>query len=373
MEDTLRTAAVVHLDKLAANVKKVQDRLAPGVALTAVLKADAYGMGAAGVYPTLRACGIKRFAVAYWQEGAALRDAGAADESIQLLTPIRDGELERAVQYRLTPSLFLREQAELLDGLAARAGVIQPVQIKIDTGMNRIGLPWGQAAVEPVKAMARLAHLRIEGVYTHFFKADDPVDPVTEVQLDRLRQTLELLREAGVEIPAAHAANSAALILQPETQLDGVRVGDALYGLITVDDEPWDRLGLEEILTWESYIAYVKTVPAGEPVGYGGTYVTRRETRIATVPVGYADGYSRNLSNRGSVVIRGREAPVIGRVCMDQFMVDVTDVPGAARNDAVSLLGGGMTLRRMSALSGVSVDELVCGITKRVPRIYVRK
>ncbi len=370
MRADMRTAAVVHLDRLAANVEKVKARLAPGVELTAVLKADAYGMGAAGIYPTLRDCGIKRFAVAYWQEGAALRDAGA-QESILLLTPIRDGELEMAVRYRLTPALFIPEQAALLDALAERAGVTQPVQLKIDTGMNRIGLPWGPAAVEPAKAIAANRHLRIEGAFTHFFSADDPGDPAAERQYERLVETVELLRRAGLEIPQVHAANSAALILRPDTQLDAVRVGDMLYGLITVDDAPWDALGLEEVLTWESYVAYVKTVPAGQSVGYGGTYVTDRDTVIATVPVGYADGYSRNLSNRGAVVIRGREAPIIGRVCMDQFMADVTDIPGVERGDGVFLLGQGMTIRRMSALSGVSVDEIVCGITGRVPRIYV--
>ena len=372
MRTKARTEAAVHLDRLAANVEKTRALLPAGTEIIAVLKADAYGLGAAGIWPTLHGCGIRRFAVAYWQEGAALREAGMEDE-ILLLADMWDDELDMALKYRLTPAVFDPGTAARLNALAGAAGVVQPVQLKIDTGMRRIGLAWGGDAVPAVKRIAAMKNLRIEGAFTHFSKADDPASGETEKQMDRFLRTAEAIRGAGVALDTLHAANSAAVILHPRTALDAVRVGDILYGLITVDDGPWDALGLEEVMTWSARVSFVKTVPAGTPIGYGGTFVTERETVVATVPVGYADGYSRRLSNRGRVLIRGKEAPVIGRVCMDQFMVDATAVPGVCRGDEATLLGEGMTIRRMSELSGVSVDELACGITARVPRIYVNE
>ncbi len=370
MEMKERTAAFVHLDRLAANVEKTRALLPAGTEIVAVLKADAYGLGAAGIWPTLHGCGIRKFAVAYWQEGAALRKAGLEDE-IYLLADVWDDELPMVLEHRLTPAVFDPGTAARLNGLARAAGVVQPVQLKIDTGMHRIGLPWGQNALPGARRIAAMKNLRIEGAFTHFAKADDPASGETERQMDRFLRTAEAIRAAGIGLPMLHAANSAAVILHPGTALDAVRVGDMLYGLITVDDGPWDALGLEEVLTWSAHVSFVKTVPAGTPIGYGGTYVTERETVVATIPVGYADGYSRRLSNRGRVIVRGKEAPVIGRVCMDQFMADVTAIPGVCRGDEAVLLGDGMTIRRMSELSGVSVDELACGLTARVPRIYM--
>lgn len=367
-----RTAAVVRLDRLAANIKKTKAMLRPGVELIAVVKADAYGLGAAGIYQTMRDCGVHQYAAAYWEEGAALRAAGAS-EPILLLADTCDSDLEKIIRCRLTPAIYTVDTAAKLDRLASAADTVQPVQIKIDTGMNRIGFHWGETAVAPVKAVAAMKHLKIEGAFTHFFKADQPDDNTTEIQAERFADTVAQLRAAGVEIPMVHASNSAALILRPQHQLDAVRVGDILYGLITVDEGPWDALGMEEVLTWVSAVAYVKTVPAGETVGYGGTYTTPRDTVVATIPVGYADGYSRRLSNCGVVRIRNRDANIIGRICMDQFMVDVTDIPGVVRGDRVELLGDGVSIRRMSELSGISVDELACGISKRVPRIYVNE
>ena len=369
MQTTGRTELAVRLDRLAANVEKTRALLRPGTDIIAVLKADGYGLGAAGIWPTLHGCGIRKYAVAYWQEGAALRAAGLTDP-IYLLADVWDEELPMVLEHRLIPALFDAGTAARLNALAHAAGVVLPVQLKIDTGMRRIGLPWGQDAIPEARRIAAMKNLRIAGAFTHFAKADSDPDETT-AQLDRFLRTAQLIRDAGIDLPMLHAANSAAVILHPETALDAVRVGDMLYGLVTVDDEPWDALGLEEVMTWYARVSFVKTVPAGSAIGYGGTYVTERETVVATIPVGYADGYSRNLSNRGIVTIRGREAPIIGRVCMDQFMVDVTDIPDVSRGDEAALLGEGMTIRRMSELSGVSVDELSCGVTARVPRVYI--
>ncbi len=371
MDTPMRTKAVVHLDRLAANVRNVLARLGPGVALTAALKGDAYGHGIAGVYPTLRRCGVTGYAVAYWQEGAELRAAGAQSEPIHLLSPIMDQELPRVIQYRLTPSIFSVEQAEKLDALAAETGVVVPVQIKIDTGMRRIGFPWDVSSVAPIARIAGMEHIRIAGMFTHFARADEPDRPQTARQLERFNTLLAALREAGVDIPTAHVSNSPAILLRPEAQLDAVRTGDLLFGLCPVEEADWAGQGLQEVLTWESYVAMVKTVPPGEEVSYGGTFTTSRETVIATVPVGFCDGYSRGLSNKGLVKIRGQLAPVIGRVCMDQFMADVTDIPGVTAGDRVELLNGGdLSVLWMADLLDTNTDSITCAITKRVPRIY---
>ena len=364
-----RTAAVIDLDRLAENVRNVQSRLADGVEIIAVVKADAYGHGAVGVYPTLRSCGVTSFATAYWEEGAALREIGAA-EPILLLADTLDEDMPKVIQYGLTPTLFTLSAAQKLNDLAARMGVVQPIQLKIDTGMNRIGFPATKEAVEPIRAIAALPNLKITGAFTHFARADELDVPATERQFEKFQNVIAAVREAGVDIPKLHVANSPSILLRPEVQLDAVRAGDVLYGLETIDREAWEKQGLQAVLSWETYVAHVKTVPPGEPVSYGGTYVTQRDTVIATVPVGFADGYSRKLSNRGKVRIRGQEAPIIGRVCMDQFMVDVTHIPDVCRGDTVHLLDDVLTVPWMAELADRSIDEIVCGISKRVPRVY---
>ncbi len=367
-----RTAAVIHLDTLAANVHNIQARLGPGTELIAVVKADAYGHGAAGIYPTLRECGVRSYAVAFWQEGAALRAAGAKTEPIILLADTPDGDLERVVEHRLTPTVFDLGMAERLDDLAARAGVVQPVQIKIDTGMHRIGFPASPAAVEPVRRIAGMKNLRIAGAFTHFSRADEPACGATERELAAFLDTAAALRRAGVDIPALHAANSPGTLLWPESYLDAIRPGDVLYGLCPVEWDLWKDQGLRQVMEWVSRVSMVKTLPPGEPVGYGGTFVTARETRLATVPVGFADGYSRGLSNRGKVRIRGRYAPIVGRICMDQFMADVTDIPGVERGDEVTLLDEELNAFWMAELLGTNVDEIACSVGKRVPRVYTK-
>ena len=368
--DGQRTAAVIDLDRLAENVKNIQGRLAPGVEIIAVVKADAYGHGAVGVYPTLKACGVTSYATAYWEEGASLRDVGAT-EPILLLADTLEYDMPKVIQYRLTPTLFTVAAAEKMNALAAQMGVVQPIQIKIDTGMNRIGFPATEDSVAEIGRIAAMPNLKITGAFTHFARADELDVPVTEGQFDRFMALIQALRDAGVDIPKLHVANSPSILLRPNVQLDAVRAGDVLYGLETIDAQAWAKEGLKAVLSWQTYVAHVKTVPPGQPVSYWGTFVTQRDTVIATIPVGFADGYSRKLSNRGKVRIRGQEAPIIGRVCMDQFMVDVTDIPGVTRGDKVYLLDDHLTVPWMAELADRSIDEIVCGISKRVPRVYV--
>ncbi|MBR0139584.1 MAG: alanine racemase [Firmicutes bacterium] len=366
----MRTQAVVHLDRLKRNIERTLALLPEGTSLIAVLKGDAYGHGIAGVFPVFKDLGIKDFAVSVWEEGKALREAGAEDESILLLGDTPDEMQGEVVRYRLTQTIYDADAAEKLNEKAEKAGVIQPIHIKIDTGMSRLGF-FPESCLEPVKRIAAMKNLKITGAFTHFMCADDPADKRTEEQLSLFLKTVDILRENGVEIPKIHIANSPAALLWPKARsLDAVRSGDLLFGLNPIDNEGWKKSGYEEVMSWETVAAMVKTVPAGRDVGYGATYTTSEETVIVTVPVGFADGYSRSLSNKGFAVINGVLCPIIGRVCMDQFMVDASDAGEVRRGDRIELLGEAFGILDMADLMGINVDEIVCGIGKRVPRIY---
>jgi len=366
---TVRTQAVIRLDALRHNVQNVQRRLKDGCALMAVLKGDGYGHGIAGIYETLRQSGVRRYAVAVWEEGEMLRRAGCK-EPILVLGDTCDGCLPKLLEYDLIPTVFSVETAQKLNELAREAGVCHPVHIKLDTGMSRIGFPADERAVEAAKAIAAMENLTIAGAFTHFAKADEPDGISANTQLNKYLQAIENMENAGIPIPLKHVSNSPAILLRPEAQLDAVRAGDILFALNPVETEQWEQEDFRQVLHWYTQVAMVKEVPAGTEVGYGGTFVTDRPTVIATLPVGFADGYSRRLSNKGKVLIHGCEAPIIGRVCMDQMMVDVTDIPGVCRGDTVTLLGETMTIHRMADMIDCNVDEIVCNISKRVPRIY---
>ena len=366
---TRRTEAVIRLDALRHNIRNIQARLDKGCRMMAVLKGDGYGHGLQQIFPTLKAAGIADFAVAIWEEGVALRQAGCTDP-ILILGDTCDDCLEQLVLHNLTPTIFSPETAQKLNNLAAAHGCVQPVHIKIDTGMSRIGFPAEEASVEPIVAIDRMENLQITGAFTHFARADEPDGQAADRQFRAYRLLLDRLEAAGVSIPFCHVSNSPAILLHPQFRLDGVRAGDILYGLNPVEDEIWEKEDFRQVMHWYAQVAMVKTVPAGTQVGYGGTYTTQRPTAIATIPIGFADGYNRRLSNRGKVRIHGQDAPIIGRVCMDQFMVDVTDIPNVQRGDTVSLLDDEVSILWMANLLDVNVDEIVCNISKRVPRVY---
>ena len=366
---TVRTQAVIRLDALEHNIRNIQRRLKNGCELMAVLKGDGYGHGIAGMYETFHNCGVKHYAVAVWEEGAMLRQAGCK-EPILILGDTCDGCLDKLLEFDLMPTVFDVETAQKLNRLAEDAGVCHPVHIKIDTGMSRIGLPADDRAVEAVVQIYAMKNLRIAGAFTHFAKADEPDGREASVQLQKYQQVIAKLEQAGVKIPMQHVSNSPAVLLRPEAQLDAVRAGDILFALNPVDLELWEKEDFQQVLCWYTQVAMVKEVPVGTQVGYGGTFETTRPTKIATLPVGFADGYKRALSNRGKVRIHEQDAPIIGRVCMDQMMVDVTDIPNVKRGDTVALLDDTLTIHWMADLIDVNVDEIVCGITKRVPRVY---
>lgn len=365
-----RTRAEIHLDRLQRNIEKIKKLIGSNVDLIAVLKGDAYGHGINGVYSVFKNCGVKSYAVAIAEEGVQLRKCGAGDEFIMILGDSCNGSFSDIVEYNLTPTIFDYETAKELNATAKAHNKIVSIEIKIDTGMSRIGFKAGNDCIEPIKLIAKLPNLKITGAFTHFVAADEIDNDYTEKQLQAFETTIKMLRDEGVSIPKLHAANSPATMLRPNTYLDAVRVGDAIFGLCPIEDNTWKQCGFEEVMTWDSYVALVKTISKGNVVGYGATYVAQKDTVVATIPVGFADGYSRELSNKGFVVINGKKAPIIGRICMDQFMVDVTNIKDVTRGTKVELLGERFGILDMANLLDRNVDEIVCAVTSRVPRYY---
>lgn len=373
------TVAHIDLRALRANAEQAR-RLAEGREVIAMVKADAYGHGAASVARALAADGVGRFGVALVEEGRALRDAGVRGEIIVLggFTAEQASEL---VDLQLSAAVFHLDHAAALDGAARRAGKVAPIHIKFDTGMGRLGFAVEDAAA----ALARLSEcrgLRVEGLMTHFADADLADPGYAREQIARFDAVTESTRRAGIAIPIRHAANSAALIKGPRglgalpgdgPLYEAVRPGIMLYGCRPGQD--LSGVELRPVLTLSTKILLLKRVPANTSVSYGRTFVTRRDSLIAVLPIGYADGYPRALSNRGTVLVRGRRAPVAGRVCMDLTMIDVTEVPDVADGDEVVLIGSqqGASLRAedVAEAAGTIAYELLCGIGPRVPRRYL--
>ena len=364
-----RTEAVIRLDALSHNVSEVKRRLRPGCRLMAVLKGDGYGHGIAGIYSTLEQSGVDCYAVAIWEEGALLRSLGC-DKPVLILGDTCNNCMEKLVENCLSQTVFSVEQAALLNSIAKNAGVTLPVHIKLDTGMSRLGFPAEMSSLDKITAISQMSNLWIEGAFTHFSKADEPDGISAGVQQHKFESMIFQMEKIGIKVPMKHISNSPAIILRPEADLDAVRAGDILFALCPVDEDIWQGLNFKQVLHWYTQVAMVKHVPAGTEIGYGGTFVTSRQSIIATIPVGFADGYSRRLSNKGYVKIRGKYAPILGRVCMDQFMVDVTDIEGVCREDTVTLLDDDLSILKMANMIEANVDEIVCGISKRVPRVY---
>jgi len=365
------THAVVSLDAVARNLGRIRDHVGADVAIMGVVKADAYGHGALPVARTLVEAGADWLGVALPEEGVRLRDRGV-QVPILVMGPTSPDQSAVLFDYRLDQMIYHPLHARALAHRGG-SGARTRVHLKIDTGMGRLGITPADAAAA-AKAIVNLPGLEFGGVMTHFAAADAPDKGHAREQL---RQFLEAIREieaAGVPIPLRHAANSAAILDLPETHLDMVRPGIALYGyppsLSAVRHGLW-----EPALTFKTRVAQIKNVPKGSTVSYGCTYETPRDTLVATLPVGYADGYNRLLSNRGEVLVRGQRVPVIGQVCMDMIMVDVTAVSGLQEGEEVVLLGcqGGETLLAdtWAAHLGTIAYEVLCNISKRVPRTHL--
>lgn len=363
----------ISLANLAHNCRTLKQQLAPPTQLMAIVKADAYGHGAPRCAQVLEAAGADWFGVALIEEALELRVAGIT-KPIFCLGGFWPAQANEIITHDLTPALFRLDAAAALNAAARVQGRRLKVHIKVDTGMGRFGLPLSDLAPF-AEAFKQFTNLELDGLMTHLASADDANNTYTEQQLTSYDEALAVLKSHGFEPGWRHLANSAGMHGYTQARGTLVRVGALLYGLtgdiLKPGATPPD---VRPVLSLHSRIAWLKTVPAGTAIGYGSTFVTPRESRIATIPIGYADGLRRDLSNRGQVLVRGQYAPIAGRVSMDLTMLDVTDVPGVALDDEVVLLGAQQAQRisaeAIAALLATVSYEVVTGISARVPHLY---
>jgi len=372
------TWAEIDLNNLAANFNRIRGRVTPAARVMAVIKANAYGHGAVECAQRLSREGADWFGVALPEEGIQLRAAGIK-EPILLLAGYWPGQAAACVQHQLTSVVYRLDMIEALNQAAANAGIVIDVHVKVDTGMGRLGVCFDQLN-EFIPGLAQFRNVRIDGIMTHLAAADDAAcQPLTHDQIQRFDDAVTVFRDLGYRPTHLHLANSAGIFGHRESWGNLVRPGGVLYGLwrdvlppSTSDPE------LLPVMSLHSRISLMKWVPSGETIGYGCTFEASRRSLIATLPIGYHDGYMRGLSNRAHVIVRGKYAPVVGRVSMDLTLIDVTDVPGVEIDDQVTLLGWNrdspelkITAEDLARIVGTLSYEVTCGIGERVSRFYL--
>jgi len=375
MENSTRLKAVIHMDAVEANFEAMRKKLADGTKMAAVIKADAYGHGALEIAHLMEPKDyIWGFAVATDQEALELRAAGIR-KPVLILGIVFDDMLEELAAQDIRITVCSSGQAGRFAEAGKKAGKDVKVHLAVDTGMSRIGFADHPGSLEEIRRIFRLDGLTVEGIFTHFARADEEDPAPAVVQLKRFLAFTELLEKEGLHIPVHHCSNSAGIMRMPEANLDLVRAGITIYGIYPSEEMPKELLPLRPVMELKSHITFVKKIPAGTAVSYGGMFVSDHDMLLATVPAGYADGYPRQLSGKGWVLIRGQKAGICGRVCMDQFMVDVTDIKGVQAGDEVTLLGRDgeeeIRVETLGALCGRFPYEFVCDISKRVPREYI--
>ena len=368
----------INLNNIKHNYKLLRKSVPDEVLICPVVKADAYGHGIIPVSRVLQKLGTDRLAVALPGEGKELREAGFK-LPIHVLGEVLPSQVSVLIDQDLIPTVCKMNTAEKLQRLAAKHKIKKKVHVKVDTGMGRIGLYPDQAPAF-IKKIRSFNNLQLEGLITHFASADEEDKTYTYEQWSSFQELIDLLEDEGIQIPLHHVGNSAVILDLPEKMyLDMLRPGIMLYGLYPSsaakeNDRFLTGSSLRPVLSWKARIIYLKEVPPGTPISYGTTYITEKKTKVATIPLGYADGFSRLLSNRGQVLVKGQEAPVIGRVCMDQFMVDVTGIKGVQTGDEVTLIGSQgekkITADDMAAVTETINYEVVCNISDRIPRVH---
>ena len=371
---SLRTWVEINLDALECNFNAVREELPENMKILAVVKANAYGHGAIGIAKFLEDK-ADYLAVAATDEALELRKNGV-NCPILILGHIPYGDYDNIVKFNITPTISDFYEAELLSKAAVKAGVTAPLHIAVDTGMNRIGFLVNAESVKEIKEINSLPNIKIEGVFSHFAAADISDKTYTRKQVEKFDQFMKTLSAEGVNAPIKHLYNSAA-IADLEKKYDMVRQGIILYGLRPSDEVEFNNIKVPQpVMSMKTRVVQVKTLPAGECISYGCTYTTEKETKVATLCAGYADGVTRVLSNNGEVLIRGKRAKIIGRVCMDQFMVDVTDIPDVEAGDTATIYGtdGNETISvdEIAKKANTINYEIICNINSRVTRVYMK-
>lgn len=380
MEYYDRVWAEVDLDAIAFNIDNIKKQIQENTQIVAVIKADGYGHGAVPVAKLLENDSrVWGYAVATTQEAMTLRQNGIK-KPVLILAYAFPSSYEELIQNEIRLTAFTLDMAQALSKEAVKQGKHCKIHIKMDTGMTRIGMQPDSDSIAVIKRIAALENIELEGIFTHFARADEDDRTKAYEQLRQFQDFIARLEETtGILIPMKHCSNSAGIVEMPEANMDAVRAGIILYGLWPSDEvREHGKIALKPSLRLKSRVVYIKTVPAGREISYGGTFTTKRKTRVATICIGYGDGYPRSLSNKGHVLINGQKAPILGRVCMDQFMVDITDIEGTVQTeDEVTLIGKDMgeeiTMEALGALSGRFNYELACDLGKRIPRVYLKK
>lgn len=375
MNSYYRVFAEINLSTIANNVSEIRRIIGNDVEIMAVIKADGYGHGAVPIAKTLVDNGADRLGVAVIEEGIVLRKSGI-EVPILILGYTSEHQYGYLVQYEITQTVFKYPMAEAISKIAMGLNKNAKIHIKLDTGMTRIGFAPTLENAELIKKITELPNIEVEGIFSHFARADEGDQTVSREQLNRFNEFIQLLESKGVNIPIKHMSNSAAIIDFKEARFNVVRPGLILYGLYPSDEVDKEKIKLQPSLELKSHVIYVKEVPENTSVGYGGTYITSKKMKIATIPVGYGDGYPRTLSSRGRVLINGQYAPIIGRICMDQFMVDVTELQGKIDGAEVVLIGkqgdNHIPVEEIAELSNTINYEIICGLGKRIPRVYTQ-
>lgn len=366
--------AEINLANIRHNIREVRRLVGAEREIMAVVKANGYGHGAVQVAKAVLAAGANRLAVARLCEALTLREAGIT-APILIFGYLSKEQMAQALQQQLTITVYRLDMAEQLAELAQEAGKSVRIHLKVDTGMGRLGFCEGEQGIREIEQICSLPGLICEGIYTHFATADEKDKTYTKWQLDRFLSLLHVLEQRGITFPLRHAANSAAIIDFPAAYLDMVRPGIMIYGLYPSAEVEQHKVKLLPAMSLKARITHLKKVTSGTKISYGCTYVTPEDTVIASLPLGYADGYPRLLSSRGQVLIKGQRAPVVGRVCMDQCMVDVGKIPDVKVHDEVIIFGQGdqqsLPVEEVADWSGTINYEVVCWIGSRVPRFYI--
>ncbi|WP_155832328.1 alanine racemase [Butyrivibrio sp. MC2013] len=376
-----RVCEAVDLDAVLFNMRSMHRSLGEPTKLCAVIKTDGYGMGAVPIAHLLeKEDYVWGMATATCEEAYILRESGIK-KPILILGYTFPETYEELVLKGIRPAVFRFDQLEALDEAAAKLrregyDITAPIHIAVDTGMSRIGIKPDDGGAEFVREALGKENLTVEGIFTHFARADEADLSDARNKKSSFADFVERVeKENRVRIPIHHCANSASIIDMPEAGMDMARAGITIYGMWPSDETSKNKVAIKPVMSLHSHIVFIKELEKGTPISYGGTYVTDRYSRIATIPVGYGDGYPRSLSGKGYVLIHGKKAPILGRVCMDQFMVDVTDIHEAAEGDDVTLIGRDydevITIEELGDLSGRFNYELSCDINHRVPRVYI--
>lgn len=377
LESYQRVWAEVDLDAIWENMVHMKENIAENTKILAVIKTDGYGHGGVPIAKMLERLDFMfGYAAATYEEAHVLREAGVK-KPILILGYTFPYCYEELIREEIRPAVYRRDTVEELAAAAAKVGKKAKVHIKVDTGMGRIGITPDEEGLEFVRFLIEHPELEVEGIFTHFAKSDEADKTSANHQLELFQNFIDKIQtELGITIPVKHCSNSAAILEMPQANMDMVRAGITTYGLYPSEEVSKDIVPLRAAMSLYSHIVYCKMIHAGQSVSYGGLFTAQKDTRVATIPVGYGDGYPRSLSGRGYVLIHGKRAPILGRVCMDQFMVDISEIPEAMDGDKVTLLGMDgterITAEELGELSGRFNYEFVCDLGKRIPRVYIQ-